>query len=260
MNNPDIQSIASRLIAARVDKQPLTPEDCRALHINSRAEAYAVQAAVWQSQQGTMRPHAWKIGNSSDDPAPVRAAMPRVTENGSGILAADFRLCGIEAEIAVRFARDLPPRASGWSRDEVLAAIGSVHVAIEIVDTALQDYAAAGPFLRLADSMLHGGFVLGEALLDWYALPWHELTAQSFLADVCCAERTGGHPHVDPLALLPWWANEGSHDWSGVQAGDIVTTGTWNGMHFADHPARMDARFIDASGKPLASACARLTC
>jgi len=255
MNPTEIQTIASQLIAARASKQALTPEHCSALHISSRAEAYAMQATVWQNRQGNIRPPAWKIGNSSDDPAPVRAAMPYVFENGIGISAAAFRLRGIEAEIAVRFARDLPPRASGWSRGEVLAAIGSAHVAIEIVDTALQDYDAAGPFLRLADSMLHGSFVLGEALPGWRTLPWHELTAQSFLDNACCAEKTGGHPYIDPFTLLPWWANEGSHDWGGVHAGDIVTTGTWNGMHFApESTSAMRACFVNAAGQVLGSA------
>jgi 2-keto-4-pentenoate hydratase len=249
-----MNAIAEKLIAARASKQALTPADCSEFAISSRNEAYAIQAEVWQRQQGRRRPSAWKIGNSSDEPAPVRAAMPDVIENGESISAANFRLLGVEAEIAVRFARDLPPREQTWSRDEVLAAIGSAHLAVEIVDTALQDYVAAGPFWRLADNMLHGSFVLGEALTDWQNLSWHALSMQSFIDGICCAEATGGHPHVDPFALLPWWANEGSRDWGGVQAGDIVTTGTWNGMHFAYAPLSFAARLAGASGEILGGA------
>ncbi|MEC5384090.1 fumarylacetoacetate hydrolase family protein [Uliginosibacterium sp. H3] len=254
MSAADIDKLANRLTAARASQQALSVSECEALQIASREEAYAVQAAVWQCLLGSARPRAWKIGNSSDSPVPVRAAMPRIISHAASISAADFRLLGMEAEIAVRFARDLPARGEPWSRDEVLAAIGSAHVAIEIVDTALQDYVAAGPFLRLADSMLHGAFVLGEALCDWQGLAWHALTMQSFVDGALCAEATGGHPHVDPFALLPWWANEGAQLWGGVMAGDIVTTGTWNGMHFSMHPSCMEARLSGPAGEPLGRA------
>jgi 2-keto-4-pentenoate hydratase len=259
MSTSHIQNIAERLIAARAGRRALTPTDCSALPITTRAESYAVQAEVWRRQQGEGRPKAWKIGNSSDDPTPVRAAMPRVVENGKGIQAGGLRLFGIEAEIAVRFARDLPPRAEVWSRELVLAAIGSAHIAIEVVDTALLDYVAAGPFLRLADSMLHGSFALGEALTDWRNLSWQHLTMQSFIDDMHCAEATGGHPHVDPLALLPWWVNEGAKEWGGVQAGDIVTTGTWNGMHFGATPQLFKARLVNAAGETLGCASVEFT-
>ena len=254
MNSAQVHTLATRLIAARASQQPLSTADCNALQISTRAAAYAVQDEVWRSTQGTLRPQAWKIGNSSDHAGPVRAAMPEIILHGSRTSAAHFRLIGIECEIAVRFARPLRPRNEAYSREEVLAAVGSAHVAIEIVDTALADPAAAGPLMGLADSMLHGSFVLGETIANWRALDWSQLKAQSFIDDQCVAEKTGGHPHIDPLALLPWWANAGALDWGGVEAGDIITTGTWNGMHFARTPQTFEARFSNAAGKTLGSA------
>lgn len=257
MNTTHIQTIASRLIAARASKQALTTSDCEALQISAREEAYAVQATVWQSHHGNARPQGWKIGNSSDSSIAVCAVMPCVIDNNGSIPIADFRVFALEAEVAVCFARALPPRERSWSREEVLAAIGSAHVAIEIVDPALQYYVSAGAFLRLADSMLHGSFVLGEELSDWSDLKWNELTMQSFLDDFCCAEATGAHPHVDPFALLPCWANDGALPWGGVQAGDVVTAGTWNGMHFAPRLCSMQAHLVDATGKLLGRAAVR---
>lgn len=249
-----VQSLANRLITARSRKQPLSTDDCAALQISNRSEAYAVQAAVWQIQQGNTRPQAWKIGNSADDAEPVRAAMPEVIPSGSGTPQARFRRFGIEAEIAVRFAHALPPRATPYTYADVIAAIGSTHVAIEIVDTALADHAAAGPFLRLADNMLHGSFVLGAALNEGRKLEWATLLAQSYVDGQLIAAQTGGHPHGDPFTLLPWWVNSGATDWGGVQAGDIVTTGTWNGMHFVEAPASFEVRFNDANGITLGGA------
>ncbi|GAB2882751.1 hypothetical protein GCM10027046_08810 [Uliginosibacterium flavum] len=249
-----IQTLAERLIAARQRKQPLAADDFAALQALTRSEAYAVQAAVWQAQKGSVRPQAWKIGGSSDQPSPVRAAMPEIIRTGASTPQTRFRCFGIETEIAVRFGKALSPRATPYAYDEVLAAIDTAHVAIEIVDTALADHATAGPIACLGDSMLHGSFVLGDVFTDWRTLDWRTLSAHSFIDEQLVAERTGGHPHIDPFTLLPWWASSGALDWGGVQAGDIVTTGTWNGMHFAAAPRSFDARFTDANGHVLGSA------
>jgi 2-keto-4-pentenoate hydratase len=257
MNSDEIQRLATQLISARRNQQPLTPEDCSAIQIDTREQAYAVQAAIWQAQYGATRPSAWKIGNGPDSAEPICAAMPEILAHESHTPHTRFRTLGIECEIAVRFARPLPPRAAPYSYDEVLAAIASTHVAIEIVDTALADYDAAGPLLRLADNMLHGSFVLGEAITEGRTQAWPTLKAQSFVNDKLIAEQTGGHPHIDPFTLLPWWANAGARRWGGVQAGDIVTTGTWNGMHFAAAPSSFKARFSAADGCSLG--CAKLS-
>ncbi len=257
MNPDDIQQLATRLITARNTQQALTAEECSTIQIDTREHAYAVQAAIWQCKYGTQRPRAWKIGNGTDSPEPICAAMPEVLAHASHTTHTRFRTLGIECEIAVRFARPLPPRAAPYSYDEVVAAIASRHVAIEVVDTALADYEAAGPLLRLADNMLHGSFVLGEAISEDFAQAWPTLKAQSFINGKLIAEQTGGHPHSDPLTLLPWWANEGALRWGGVQAGDIVTTGTWNGMHFAIAPESFEARFCADDAHTLG--CARLS-
>ncbi|MDO6388394.1 fumarylacetoacetate hydrolase family protein [Uliginosibacterium sp. 31-12] len=249
-----IQTLAERLIAARQRKQPLAPGDFATLQVLTRSEAYAVQAAVWQAQKASVRPQAWKIGGSSDQPTPVRAAMPEILFTGASTPQARFRCFGIETEIAVRFGKALPPRATPYAYDEVLDAIDTAHVAIEIVDTALADYAAAGPIACLGDSMLHGSFVLGDSIQNWRRLDWSTLSAHSFIDGQLVAERTGGHPHIDPFTLLPWWASSGALDWGGVQAGDIVTTGTWNGMHFAPAPHSFDSHFTDAKGETLGRA------
>jgi len=251
MNDQQIHTIAARIVTARKSKNPLTPTDCTLLQPNDRTEAYAVQAAIWKTQYGHIRPHAWKIGDSGDGPKPVRAPMPEVLGT-NGILQKDrFRRFGIEAEIAVRFAEPLVPRIMPYTYKEVLSAIGGAHVAIEIVDTALADPEASGPLMRLADSMQHGSFVLGEPIHNWRDQLWEKITATSFIDKQLIAEQTGGHPHINPFSLLPWWVNEGALDWGGVQAGDIVTTGTWNGMHFADQPNTFEARFTNPTHKSL---------
>ena len=43
---------------------------------------------------------------------------------------------GIEAEVAFRLGRDLPPRAAPYTRAEVMAALATAHPAIEVLEFA----------------------------------------------------------------------------------------------------------------------------
>lgn len=265
MSPTDIDALARALLQARATRTPLSfadsDESSRARLPVNRAEAYAVQAATWRLTQGARRPSAWKIGISADSNIPVRAAMPTIVPSGAQLPRAAFRLVGLECEIAVRFGRPLPPRPQPYAQAEVLEALDAAFVAIEIVDSALADPAAAGPFLRLADSMLHGSFVLGERLAAWpdLARHWHQLRPHSRIDDAPVGPSAGRHPLGDPLSQLAWWANVGALNWGGVQAGDILTTGTWNGMHFAEQPARFEACFTHTDGHTLGNASVAFT-
>ncbi len=254
MNDQRINALTTCIIAARQNKAPISLAECDLLQLNDRAEAYAVQTKLWQIRQGQSRPEAWKIGNSTDGPTPVCAPLPEIIASGESVQKSRFRRFGIEAEIAVRFELALPPRTERYTSDEILAAIGSAHVAIEIVDTALAEPEASGPLMCLADNMQHGSFVLGEAISNWRDQAWETISALSFIDKQLIAEKTAGHPHLNPFTLLPWWANEGAMAWGGVQAGDIVTTGTWNGMFFADEPNMFEVCFALPSSKALGNA------
>ena len=50
---------------------------------------------------------------------------------------------GVEAEIAFLIGKDLPPRPSPYTRDELVGSIASCHPAIELLESALRDPDAA---------------------------------------------------------------------------------------------------------------------
>ncbi len=57
---------------------------------------------------------------------------------------------------------------------------------------------------------------------------------------MCLAETVGRQPLDDLFYCLPWWiAHIG-----GALAGDIVTTGAWNGMHAVNLPAEVGVEFV----------------
>ena len=53
----------------------------------------------------------------------------------------------------------------------------------------------------------------------------------------------GSHPWGNPLRLLPWATAHFLERGSPLQSGDILTTGSWTGMEFAQPGDEIVARF-----------------
>lgn len=204
-------------------------------------EAFAVQAAVWAAMVGPQRPTAWKVGAASPTAVPVSGAVfpAHLQTSPACFRRSDFLSLGIEAEIALRFGRDLPARDTPYASSEILDAVASAHVAMEIVGTRLADHAAAGPLWSLADNLVNGALVIGDAIPGWRHLDYPQLTARSFIDDALVAEATGAIPLGDIGHCLPWWVGH----IGGVRAGDVVTTGTWNGARWLDQPGHLRVEF-----------------
>lgn len=225
MTPPD--AIAARLVEAYRRRSPLpaTPATGPA----GSDAAYAVQQAVWQAMAGSARPTAWKVGAAALDATPVAAPVfpSRLAAGPARFPRELFTRPGIEAEIALRFGHDLPPRPEPYTRVELLAAIASAHVAMELVDTRLADPELAGPHWRLADNLLNGALVLGDPIPHWREVDWQGLTVQVVFDGQAVPGVAGRPPLGDIFHCLPWWlAHVG-----GARKGDIVTTGAWSGVH-----------------------------
>ncbi|MEW5786389.1 MAG: fumarylacetoacetate hydrolase family protein [Pseudomonadota bacterium] len=196
------------------------------------AQAYMVQGIVWQALAGAARPQAWKVGASRLEAEPLAApVLPERLQVGAGHFSPGLFPGGVkvEAEIAVRFARALPSGEAPRSRAHILAAIGSVHVAMELVSSRLADTAAAGPLWGLADNLYNGALVLGDGLADWPTVDW-AAQAPRIVADGRLLAGPSGRPPLDDLFhCLAWWIDHVG----GARPGDIVTTGAWNGAHAA---------------------------
>jgi 2-keto-4-pentenoate hydratase len=237
---PTTLELAARLLDARKNRTPLNASDANG-PINIE-QAYAVQRAVWHEITQGARPAAWKVGAPNRHSEPTSAAIfPHHVRNSPARFSAnDFHTLGIEAEIAVRFGRALPAQAEPYRRDEIVTAIASVHIAMELVDTRLADPEAAGPLWRLADNLVNGALVIGAEILNWRALDFSGLTVRVHANTRLLAETIGRQPLDDLFYCLPWWL---AHN-GGAQAGDIITTGAWNGMHPVDLPTEVGVAFV----------------
>jgi len=211
------------------------PEECRPL---TMAQGYAVQAQLPAVSGRTVV--GWKIAATSANgqshihvsgPLAGRLLSGQVFDNGATVPFAGNRMRVAEPEFAFSMAQDLPPQNTPYGMKQVMAAVASLHPAIEIPDSRLAPFTEAGEAQLLADNACARHFVLGPAAPDaWRELDLSHHTVQ---ARVDHGERlrytregTGANVLGDPRIALTWLVNQLSALGLTLQKGQVVTTGT----------------------------------
>ena len=215
---------ARLLLSARRDLTQRLNSLPEVIRPHTEEQAYLVQRAVMAELGGI---GGWKVGSPQPD-GPVNCSpLPAAgLQDSPGQVSGSDRV--VEAEVAVRIGRDLPPREAPYTREDILAAIASVHPAIEVLQSRYVDVGAVDPLSALADSLSHFGLAVGAPIPNWQAL---DLGAEQVRLIVGGAEikRATGNPAGDMIRLVLWLANEGAHWAGGLRAGQVVTTGSWTG-------------------------------
>jgi 2-keto-4-pentenoate hydratase len=210
------------------------PEYCRP---RTRAEGYAVQALLPSVSGRALE--GWKIAATSvagqkhiavNRPMAGRLLAGRIAADGATVPSAGNRMRVAEPEFAFRFATDLPPREREYSVAEVLAAVATLHPALEIPDSRYRDFTQVGEAQLIADNACAHYFVLGPATsADWRVidLATHRVHGELHNAGACRLERDGSGEAVlgDPRIALAWLVNELSGLGVTLAAGQVVTTG-----------------------------------
>ncbi|HEX4947377.1 MAG TPA: fumarylacetoacetate hydrolase family protein [Blastocatellia bacterium] len=233
MNQENIQAAAATIWqhwnqSTRLDELPAS---CRPAN---RAEAYAVQAELARLSGQTVA--GWKIAATSlagqahigvDGPLAGRLFASKVLADGASIALTGNRMRVAEAEFAFRFGQSLPKRDEAYSVVEVLAAVESLHPAIEIPDSRYHDVVRVGAPQLIADDACACWFILGAATsADWRAVDLVEHTVVAYKNGEPAATGKGANVLGDPRLALTWIANEMREFGTGLQAGEFVTTGT----------------------------------
>jgi 2-keto-4-pentenoate hydratase len=239
MSPESIAQAAALLIQARRSGVRLDglPASCRPQSVD---EAHAIQDATVAGLGE--RVAGWKVASALDGKIVHGAILQsRIVASGGAISAAEVPLLGVEAEIAFRFDRELPPRDRPYDYAEVAAAV-TAFAAIEIVDSRFRDYPRAPLIERIADFVSNGAFVEGTAQPGWRAFDLATLDARLELDGDALVRRIGGHPAGDPLLPALDLVNDLRRT-SGVPAGRFMTTGTFTGLNFAKPGQRVRAVF-----------------
>ncbi|NHN87183.1 2-keto-4-pentenoate hydratase [Acetobacter conturbans] len=234
-----LQPFAQKLQAVRKAESAPISSLAASLVPETKEAAYAVQNFV-ASSMGPVK--GWKVGASDALAEPSAAPLHGETLFSDGaVIAADFfRHRGVEVEFAYRFDRAV---GADITRETVLAAVGSVHPAIEIVDTRFAQPASQAPLAHMADQQSHGALILGPAFTDWTAFdPSHE----HFVMRVDhrrVSEQVGGNAAGDLSRLLVWLAGHAAARGMPIEAGTVVTTGSLSGAFFVPHRTHVNVRF-----------------
>ncbi|MFZ4531570.1 MAG: 2-keto-4-pentenoate hydratase [Alsobacter sp.] len=204
---------------------------------SNRAEGYAVQALL---ERRTVHPvFGWKIAATSaagqkhigvSGPLAGRLLRERVVPADTAIPLGGNQMKVAEVEFAFTMGEDLAPKATPYTQDEVMAAVASLHPAIEVPDSRYVDFVNAGEAQIIADNACAHVFVLGApAKAAWRHL---DLAAYEVAATLVRAGRTtaligrGSNVLGDPRIALTWLANELSVLGITFARGQVATTGT----------------------------------
>jgi len=228
-----VQAVAAALVQAHRNQRPADAAPLEG-QLQGAADAYAVQEEVARECNwfGGSVPQYWKSGGPSRDAVLTHAPLPpqHVWPSPADGRQAPFNLRLIEAEVALRLARDVTPAdAVVLTHEAAPALVEAMTVSIEVVDTRWQQGRSAGALLKLADLQAHGALALGE---------WKPFEARDWSAQSCSVQIGDAAPKVfrgtqslgDPTWLLPIWLKHVTRNGATVPRGTVVTTGTWCGM------------------------------
>ena len=206
------------------------PDSCRP---HTMADGYAAQRAL--ADASGVAVVGWKIAATSiggqrhinvDGPIAGRLLSNRVHHSPCRVTFGANRMAVAEAEFAFVMGADLPARKDAWPVDEVLAAVATLHPAIEIPDSRFADFTRAGSAQLAADNACAHEFVLGPATdADWRVI---DLAAQSVSLTIdgrVATTGAGADALGDPRTALAWIANNHAAQGAALRAGDVITTG-----------------------------------
>ncbi len=214
------------------------------------AEGAAAQAALAR-HRGDMPPAGFKIGATGKQmqaylglSGPVGGYMPLagLHRRGSALPYARFLRPGVECEIVVRLARDLP--AGPCTREVARDAVDQLFAGIEIVENRYENIALLGVPALMADQVYHAACIMGAAPPDWRALDMPALRGRMTVNGQTVGEGIAADLLGDPFNCLAWLA--GSTEaaaFGGLRAGQIVMLGSVTPPAWLDGPAHVTVTF-----------------
>lgn len=232
---------AALLVAARRDGQPLADLP-PGLQPTTVAQAYAIQDEV-------LRTHGeiggWKVAPADAEPRCAPIPARHIRSSPASFTAQELPRPEAEIEIALTLGRDLPPRATPYTVDDVRAAIATVHPAIEILNSRFTDRKAVSALTAAADSQSNAAVVLGEGRPDGTGLEFAEVAMRLRLNGAEAAYTPGGAATAVVLSALAWLANHAAARCGGLKAGQVIITGARLG------PTAVAGMSVDAEAEGL---------
>ena len=214
------------------------------------AEGYALQDEMRKELD---RPTVgWKIAHATRsaqvasglDAPTVAPLLEGMIVPGETMFAAHtFTTPIVEAEIALELGQAL---AGPCRKEQAIAAIRGVRVAIEVADSRYVDRVAMGIAAQIGDLNGAGALVIGPLgdLNELKAMRDAEPTMR--LGDGSIAPALSNEERPDPIAALAFLAGFLAERDLSLPAGSIITTGT-HSLPVVSGPGQIAARFGDTA-------------
>jgi len=223
------ESAAQFLLAARQSGRtgPRIDEAARPTDV---ADAIAVQRRVTDLLGMTVG--GWKCSVPTAARSIIAAPVftPTIQHRSPCTLRVTGTVARIEPEIAYVLARDLPARTQPYADSEVRAAVGSVHMALELIGPRYAEPTTVTYPELLADFIANQGLFVGPAV----DAPWDRALEGFPIAvhagGVLLTSVDGKHPDGHPFKPLVWLANYLATRGDHLRAGQVVTTGSYAGI------------------------------
>ncbi|HJS86748.1 MAG TPA: fumarylacetoacetate hydrolase family protein, partial [Acetobacteraceae bacterium] len=175
-------------------------------------------------------------------PAGGFIAAAGLHESGAVLRHGDFIRPGVECELAVRLARDLPP--GPCTRDQAAEAVEAVMAGIELVENRYGDLKALGTPALIADRVFHAAAVLGAEVAAWREIDLAGLAGRIAVDGVVAGAGVGGDLLGHPLNCLAWLAgSELAAAFGGLRAGQVVMLGSVTPPIWLEAPAAISVTF-----------------
>lgn len=241
---------AAYLRQVRTDRGLVLPLPA-AIAPRDEPEGAAVQYAL-AGLAGALPPAGFKIGATGkrmqeylglSGPAAGFMARETVFRADGAVRFADCIKPGVECEVAVRLARDLPP--GSYTQATVADAVGEFVAGIEIVENRYDDLKTLGTPSLIADQVYHVAAVLGDqGGIDWRSLDIGALRGRILIdgveRDAGVTTDLMGHPFTC-LAFLA--SSPVAAAFGGLKAGQCVMLGSVTPPVWLDAPAAVTVVF-----------------
>ena len=209
---------------------PLDP----AIAPRTEADGAAVQFAL-ANLVGASPPVGFKIGATGKRmqeylgiDGPVAGFMERanVHPTHADLRFSDFINPGVECEVAVRLAKDLPP--GPCSPQQAADAVGDFVAAMEIVENRYDDLKTLGTPTLIGDQMYHAAAVVGAlGGVDWRTLNTGALRGRISVDGTLRDEGVTADLMGHPFNCLAWLAASSvAAAFGGLKAGQVVLLGS----------------------------------
>lgn len=234
--------------AAPGRRAPLDPLE-QGAHPATLEQGIAAQVAL-AGLLGSSRPGGFKIGATArrmqdylglSGPAAGFMSAAGLHGSGSTLAAQTFFRPGVECEIAVHLAHDLP---GPCTPEQAREAVDRVMPAIEIVEDRYVDLQAFGAPAMVADQVFHAAAVLGQPYEAWRELDLLAIHGTLTVDGVARSEGFGRDLLGGPFEALAWLAQSAeAAAFGGLRAGQVVMLGSVCPPVWLDGPARIEVSF-----------------